>query len=126
MSENFHFETYLEVVKDYRYRHALTKFRTSSHTLEIERGRYTKTDVNDRLCISCKKVDDERHFILDCCVISAERQCLFEKIHACFPNFVDIDDLQKFKFLLMSEDPQILTWLAKFIYTGFNQKDTIS
>ena len=53
---NFKFETYLEVVKDGSYRHALTKFRTSSHTLEIEHGRHTNTKVNDRaLCILWKK-----------------------------------------------------------------------
>ena len=33
------FETYLDVVKDNRYRHALIKLRTSSHSLEIDRGR---------------------------------------------------------------------------------------
>ena len=32
---DFKFETYLEVVIDGRFRHALTKFRTGSHTLEI-------------------------------------------------------------------------------------------
>ena len=42
---DFKFETYLEVVKDGRYRHALTKFWTSSHTLGIERGRHTNTEV---------------------------------------------------------------------------------
>ena len=40
----FKFETYLEVVKDGHYSHVLTKFRTSSHTLGIERGRHTNTD----------------------------------------------------------------------------------
>ena len=40
---DFKFETYLEVVKDGRHRHALTKFRTTSHTLGIERGRHTNT-----------------------------------------------------------------------------------
>ena len=49
---DFKFETYLEIVKDGSYRHALTKFRTSSHTLEIERGRHTNAEVNERLlCI---------------------------------------------------------------------------
>ena len=36
---DFKFETYLDVAKDNRYRHALIKLRTSSHSLEIERGR---------------------------------------------------------------------------------------
>ena len=77
----FKFETYLEVVKDGRYRHSLTKFRTSSHTLEIERGRHTNTEVNNRLCTYCERIDDERYFIQYCDVIDYERQCLFEKVN---------------------------------------------
>ena len=77
---DFKVETYLEVVKDSRYRHALTKFRTSFHTLGIERGRHTNTEVRD------------------------------------------LDDLEKFIYLLMSENPQILTWLSKFIYVGLQKK----
>ena len=61
---DFKFETYLEVVKDGRYRHALTKFRTSSHTLGIEHGRHTDIEVNERLYAYCERIDDERHFIL--------------------------------------------------------------
>ena len=48
------FETYLEVVKDGRNRHALTKLWLSSHTLGIERGRHTNTEVNERLCAYCE------------------------------------------------------------------------
>ena len=77
---DFKFQTYLELVKDGHYRHELTKFRTSSHTLEIERGRHTNTEVNERLCAYCERIDDEKHFILYCDVIDYERQCLFEKV----------------------------------------------
>ena len=42
----------------------LTKFRISSHMLNIERGRYTrpKTARKDRLFNSC----NEKHFLLHC------------------------------------------------------------
>ena len=119
---DFKFETYLEVVKDGRYRHALTKFRLSSHTLGIERGRHTNTEVNERLCAYCERIDDERHFILYCDVIDYESQCLFEKVNYHYPDFRDLDDLDKFKYLLMSENSKILTWLSKFIYVGFQKK----
>ena len=97
---DFKFETYLKVVKDGRYRHALTKFRTSSHTLRIERGLHTNTDVNERVCAYCERINDERHFILYCDVIDYERQCLFEKVNYHYPDFRDLDDLDKFKYLL--------------------------
>ena len=115
------FETYLAVVKDNHYRHALIKLRTSSHSLEIERCRHNMTDVEERLCPYCMRIDDEKHFILNCDAIVYERQCRFNKMRIRYPIFFDLDDLQKFQFLMMSEDPQILTWLAKFIYYGFKK-----
>ena len=39
--------------------------------------------------------------------------------------FFDLHDRQKFESLLMSEDRQILTWLAKFLYNGFNKRKDI-
>ena len=60
LKTDFKFETYLDVVKDNCYRHALIKLRTSSHSLEIERGRYNKTDVKERLCPYCMRFDDSK------------------------------------------------------------------
>ena len=59
-------EKYLDMVTDKRYRTAITRLRTSSHTLEIERGRYTipRTPAADRLCCVCKVVEDEEHFLV--------------------------------------------------------------
>ena len=62
--------------------------------------------------------------ILNCDAIVFER-CLFNKIKIRYPIFFDQDDLQELQFLMMSEDPQILTWLAKFIYYGFNKRNDI-
>ena len=103
----------------------MIKLRTSSHSLEIERGRYNNTDVKERLCPYCIWIDDEKHFILKCDAIVYERQCLFNKIRIRYQIFFNLDDLQKFHFLMMSEDPQILTRLAKFIYYGFKKRNYI-
>ena len=48
----FGMEKYLDMVTDTRYHTAITRLRTSSHTLEIERRRYTilRSPVTDRLC----------------------------------------------------------------------------
>ena len=74
-----------DVVKDNRYRHVLINFRTSSHSLEIERGQY-KTDIKERLYPYCMRIDDEKHFILNSDAIVHERQCLFNKIRIRYPN----------------------------------------
>ena len=53
-----YFEPYLNSISNVRHRTALTKLRTSSHVLEIERGWYTvpKTAVYDRLCNTCYQI----------------------------------------------------------------------
>ena len=52
----FCMEEYLDTISDIRYRTDLTRLRTGSHTLEIEREQYTvpRTPICDRLCITCK------------------------------------------------------------------------
>ena len=39
---SFRTEPYICLVKDKRYRHAISRFRCSSHMLHIEKGRYTR------------------------------------------------------------------------------------
>ena len=45
IKSDFVFECHLNSVKDLRYRVAITKLRTSSHVLEIARGRYKKSST---------------------------------------------------------------------------------
>ena len=75
-------ESYLYLVKKARYRQAIAKFRCSSHTLEIERGRHTnpKTHVADRKCNCCDVIEDENHFLLMCDMNMPDREYFFQKI----------------------------------------------
>ena len=61
------FESYLDILKNQKQRKIYSKFRLSSHDLEIERGRYESksTPVNQRICKLCSdgKVEDEFHFL---------------------------------------------------------------
>ena len=118
----FHFEKYLEAITDCRYRTAMTKLRSSSHTLEIERGRYTKpkTDISERLCPLCNSVEDEIHFLVNCKLYEAERLHFFSKLMTKIRNFSELDDVEKFILFMSSEDNQIVTWTGKFIDKSFN------
>ena len=49
-------------------------------------------------------------------------QYLFEKVNYQNREIHDLDDIDKFKYLLMSENPQMLAWFSKFIYVGFQKK----
>ena len=88
--------------------------------LEIERGRYTRpiTARENRICIECQNmVEDEYHFMMTCKLYVNERQVLFSKINDIFPNFIHMNDIDKFSFLFINENPKILSWVGKFIHT---------
>ena len=66
----FRTESYLDCISVPRFSIALSKLRSSSHNLEIERGRYARPnkDVDERVCLLCNVVDDEIHFATNCCI----------------------------------------------------------
>ena len=115
-------EKYIEAISDCRYRIAMTKLRSSSHTLEVERGRYTKpkTNICERLCPVCNVIEDEIHFLANCKLYDAERTDFFGKVKAKIQNLHELNDADKFILLMSSKDKQILVWTGKFIYKCFN------
>ena len=80
---DFNTESYLEVISVPKYRIALSKLRSSSHNLEIERGRYVrpKKILDERVCMLCKVVDDEIHFV------TSWTSCEFH-IHVYVPAYI--------------------------------------
>ena len=119
-----YFEPYLNSISNVRHRPALTKLRTSSHVLEIERGRYTvpKTAVYDRLCKTCYEIEDEEHFLINCKIYDPLRRELYSKVSTRTTEFTLLDDQEKFIFFMSCTDPFILNWLAKFVYKSFNKR----
>lgn len=117
----FVLEPYLDHVHDIRYRSAISKLRASSHALEIERGRYTnpRTPVDDRLCLACGEVEDEVHFIINCSIFNATRNAFFDKVVLSYPGFRDLNDKDKYIFLMSTRNEQLLVWLGKFVHNLF-------
>ena len=109
------------MVTDKRYSSAITRLRTSSHTLEIERVRYTvpRTPVIDRLFCVCKVVEDEEHFLVSCEQNAELRDDLFLKVAYRFNGFTPLNDHEKYIFLMKIDDPYILAWLGKHIAQSF-------
>lgn len=66
--DNFCLQTYLRRPINYISKKFISIFRTSSHSLNIEKGRHNKVPRNERFCNHCNKKDleDEFHFILIC------------------------------------------------------------
>ena len=77
-------EKYLEILPDRRQRKSLAAFRISAHKLQIERGRYVRKNVEDRLCNSCNKIDDEIHLLCKCVKYQSLRNNMFDNIYKSF------------------------------------------
>lgn len=125
---DFKMEPYLILVKNYKYRNALSKLRASSHTLEIERGRHTNpiTPIEQRLCFHCNVVETELHFLTECELYRTERNLLFTNIIFRFPYFIKLDNFCKFKFMLTFSDEQLLSSVGKFIYLCFEKRKSLT
>ena len=120
-------EPYLRAVKNIKFRIAISKLRTSSHILAIERGRYTnpKTPAHERLCHSCQKIDDEYHFVMECKTNCDFREMFLSKLKERNRNFAALSQREQFVYIFKNEDNMSLTWLAKFIYKSFQRRNSL-
>ena len=118
-------EKYLTEVSHPKHRGAMTKLRLSSHSLEIERGRYRYPRVlpEDRHCSYCKQqqglatVEDEKHFLLSCPMYKELRE-------EFLPNTILNNNLltEDDKFIRIMSDTD-LKKTAKFIFLSFEHRD---
>ena len=124
INQSLNFQSYLDNVRDFRFRKAFAQIRCSSHSLEIERGRHRPIPIpaHLRLCKQCGTVDDEVHFLTQCTIFSHERSFLFRSIDPKCPNFSCLDNESKLVYLLTTEDSQIQNWVGKFCYYAFRKK----
>jgi len=66
-SEEFVLQPYLRA-KNRDIRKKMARFKTGSHWLEIQQGRFTGTDRQDRICKKCSMgvFEDELHMVTEC------------------------------------------------------------
>ena len=110
----FKLENYLTTVRDYKLRKCLSTFRLSSHKLEIERGRYDGTPVDERICKLCSTntIEDENHFLTQCNFYNVIRGSFFSK-DAC--NLVE---------LLTCNEQTVIFKLAKCLSKMFDKRNS--
>ena len=111
---DFKQEKYLDVILENKYKVALSRFRTSSHDLRIETGRYDDIDREQRRCKSCNmvKIEDEFHFLLVCPKYRELRSKYFKRYFCHWPT------INKFETLMSSSSNKLLNNLAKYIYSA--------
>ena len=88
--------------KNIKFRIAISKLRTSSHALAIERGRYTnpKTPVHERLCHSCEKIEDEYHFVMECKTNCDFREMFLNKLKERNRNCAALSQREQFVYII--------------------------
>jgi hypothetical protein len=98
---DYGFEQYLLKIRDFKPRKIMSKFRLSSHNLQIEKGRhsYPKVLVDRRLCLKCNsgQIEDEFHVLVQCQFYENERCILFSQLNKNKCNIMSIaSDEDKF------------------------------
>ena len=97
------FETYLDEISCVKERTALTKFRISNHKLMIEKGRHSKIDRELCFCPFCpNRVEDEKHFLLECQTYKHLRSDLYSKVKTIFPTITN--QPKEYRFLTLMRD----------------------
>ena len=118
-------EKYLNEVKIINHRIALSKFRLSSHKLNIEVGRYTQVPRSERFCPFCAdSIEDEKHFLLNCKTYATQRTTLFETIQSITPNFKYYSPDIKLSYLMNREET--ICRVAKFIYNAVEMRNLLT
>ena len=86
-------EPYSLQLSNFKNRQLITKFRSSDHNLEIEKGCYKNISRQQRLCNTCNNIADEDHFFLHCRINNQPRNLLFNIIGNYCSNFVNMSDI---------------------------------
>lgn len=87
----------------------MSRFRPSSHSLEVETGRYN-TDKNDRLCKLCSQnTIESKYLFLLCCTRfdDLRKNTVFPRTFLLF---------SKFKLLLSTKRVKTIRNISKYIY----------
>ena len=120
---HFSLEHYLLEVKEFKLRRYIAKVRLSSHDFQIEKGRYDRRPVEERLCTNCnlKCVEDEYHVLLQCPRYNNHRQRFREEIFKIEPNFN-----MELQSVLSSNNGKILFCLGKYLQKIFKCRKTMT
>ena len=112
-------ETYFKNITNKKHRLSLTRFRSSSHDLVIETGRYNNIELENRKCNQCSMnaVESEYHFLLICPKYADKRKTLLKPYYNSWPT------LTKFEQIMSSTNTTETRKLAQFIHEAFQIRE---
>ncbi|CAG2231457.1 unnamed protein product [Mytilus edulis] len=120
--------TYIKIKSDYcqeptllktlstKKRAVLSKLRSGTFPIEIEKGRYRQLPVERRICKLCTKqaIEDEIHFVIKCPAYDQERQTMFNIANQKLTiDLQELSDEEQFKTLLTS--PESICAVANYL-----------
>ena len=125
IKSNNNMESYLMGIEAKALRMILTKFRVSSHSLEIERGRRDNILTENRLCRFCELdqkfvIEDEYHFLIHCPTYDEIRSKYLPSVKA-----TGNCDFKKFMEIMTNNDPGEQTKVALYLYNSFKKRTNL-
>ena len=124
LKKSYNSETYLQLNIPSNYKIAITKLRTSDHTLQIERGRHTtpKTPLEERLCLHCKNaVEDEKHYLIYCGKYQNERKKMLDSLSGLIGLSDTDDDDKMLQYMLNPQCRASTIAVGKFIMSTMSK-----
>ena len=142
-------EPYFDLVINRNQRSSLTRLRTGSHFLGIERGRWTRpvTPLEKRTCPYCSPpststasspspgstppsptpgpVDDEKHFLVGCTRFATERTTAFKELSPLVLGLADMSESDKFMTLICPTQAKAAKIANRLIKLMFELRDSI-
>ena len=133
-------EPFIDLIRNRNQKSFLTRLRTGSHFLNVERGRWTRppTPVEERTCTYCTpasstpgspcppsyptNIDDEYHFLMHCSLSQDARDIAFQDISLILPWFNTLSEKQKFGTLLCPTTAKIAKIVNKLIKQMFETR----
>ena len=122
MKITFEMSSYLTSLTIEKYRHALSKFRLSSHHLLVEIGRHRGIERCEIKCTICNNndIEDEYHFLLICSADHDLRKVYIKKHYYVRPNIV------KYINLISTENViEMRKMMAMFIEKAFKLRRSV-
>ena len=113
---NFKYQNYLDCLSLIKFRRVLTRYRVSSHKLEVEAGRWTKpnkTPLENRKCKLCNVLEDEYHFVLECDLYKELRKKYIKRYYWQRPNMMKLIEL------VTSENNNTIKRLSVYLEKAF-------
>ena len=120
LPDNFSLQYYLRKSLPDNFATVLSKFRTSSHELQIEKGRYINVVRSQRKCQKCNQneVEDEYHFVLSCPFYLNLRQIYIKRYYYTRPSMF------KLVQLFSSRNRKMLCNLARFLIKALSLRNS--